>query len=457
VEGVAGAASASIAPGELEAEILAIGRALAPKVAKGSRKPSRMLDERAMRFAGHDRELRAALFRLIDVTPATRNVDDLGRHLADLIGEVPERPPSLEAATRIAHTKAGRVALGAATAAGVRHIAHRFIAGDSPRGAMGELRGMWKDGIAATLDLLGEATVTADEADAYAQRCLDALDQFADGARDWPARPALERDSVGPLPRANLSVKVSALTPLLRPEAPERGVADAAERLRPLLRHARELDAHLHIDMEALDSLEATLALMLELLDEEEFRDGPSAGLVVQAYLRESPAHLERVLDWAARGSRRPPLVIRLVKGAYWDHEVADARQHGWSVPVFTDKAESDRNFEALSRRLLEARPSVRVAIASHNLRSLSHAIALNRLGGSADQDLELQVLRGLGDDLAVALAADGLRVRVYSAVGDLVAGMAYLVRRLLENTSNESFLVALDEGASLEQMLAPP
>jgi proline dehydrogenase len=149
--------------------------------------------------------------------------------------------------------------------------------------------------------------------------------------------------------------------------------------------------------------------------------------------------------------------VVRLVKGAYWDHEVAEARQHGWSVPVFTDKAECDRNFELLAARLLDARPALRVAIGSHNLRSISHAIAYNRLARGSDADLELQVLRGLGDDLAESLAAAGLRVRVYSPVGELVAGMAYLVRRLLENTSNESFLFARAEGASLEQLLAPP
>jgi proline dehydrogenase len=126
-------------------------------------------------------------------------------------------------------------------------------------------------------------------------------------------------------------------------------------------------------------------------------------------------------------------------------------------VPVFTDKAECDRNFEALTRRLLAARPLVRVAVGSHNLRSVSHAIACNRLGGGVDGDLELQVLRGLGDDLAAALAAGGHRVRVYSPIGDLVAGMAYLVRRLLENTSNESFLWERAEGVPLEELLAAP
>ena len=134
---------------------------------------------------------------------------------------------------------------------------------------------------------------------------------------------------------------------------------------------------------------------------------------------------------------------MRLVKGAYWDHEVVEARQHGWSVPVFERKADCDANFEALTARLLEARPLVRVAIASHNLRSVAHAIARNEQLGGDPGDVEFQVLRGLGDDLGHALSANGLRVRAYCPVGDLVAGMAYLVRRLSENTANDSFLVA--------------
>jgi RHH-type proline utilization regulon transcriptional repressor/proline dehydrogenase/delta 1-pyrroline-5-carboxylate dehydrogenase len=145
------------------------------------------------------------------------------------------------------------------------------------------------------------------------------------------------------------------------------------------------------------------------------------------------------------------------VKGAYWDHELVQARQHGWPAPVFEVKAECDRNFEALTSTLLAARPLVRVAVASHNLRSVAHAIAVNRLAGGDERDLELQVLRGLGDELQDALAARGLRVRTYCPVGDLVAGMAYLVRRLLENTSNDSFLHAQASGAPLETLLAPP
>jgi proline dehydrogenase len=339
----------------------------------------------------------------------------------------------------------------------VRHMAHRFIVAESPKAARRELRDLWDHGIGASLDLLGEATVTAVEADRYAERCAEALDAIAAEAPRWPERELLERDSAGPIPRANLSVKVSALTPLMRPEAPELGRDDAARRLRPLLERARDRGAHLHIDMESVDALETTLDLVVELLGEPGFRDGPSAGVVLQAYLRDSPAQLDRVLDWARGSGRTPPLVVRLVKGAYWDHEVVEARQHGWRPPVFEDKAECDRNFETLTRRLLEARPLVRVAIASHNLRSVSHAIATNRELGGHDADLELQVLRGLGDDLAVALADSGFRVRSYCPVGELVAGMAYLVRRLLENTANESFLHVQASGASLDELLAPP
>lgn len=426
---------------DLDMEILEIGRSLDAAYPSRGLHPVKALDERAMRLAAQDQELKAALFRFVDVTPACRSLDDLARHLRGFLDEVDDRPRSFDAAVRMARTKTGRAALGAAAAAGVRHMAHRFIVGESPQEAAGVLRELWQRGVGASVDLLGEATVTAAEADRYAARCAEALDELAAAAAGAGSRAA----------GANLSVKVSALTPLLRPEAPELGRDDAAQRLRPLLRRARDLGAHLHIDMESLDALETTLELVLELLDEPEFADGPSAGLVVQAYLRDSPAELDRILAWAER-SRRSPLVVRLVKGAYWDHEIAEARQHGWSAPVFEVKADCDRNFEALTRRLLDARPLVRVAVGSHNLRSVAHAIAY-----AGDRDLELQVLRGLGDELEHALASEGYRVRVYCPVGDLLAGMAYLVRRLLENTSNDSFLSAHARGAPLEELLAAP
>ena len=139
---------------------------------------------------------------------------------------------------------------------------------------------------------------------------------------------------------------------------------------------------------------------------------------------------------------RAHPLTVRLVKGAYWDHELVEARQHGWPVPVFEVKADCDRNFEALTRhaaRRARVGDPARRRLPQPALRRARDR--LQPLAGGEDADLELQVLRGLGDPLQDAIAARGFRVRAYCPVGDLVAGMAYLVRRLLENTSNDSFL----------------
>jgi RHH-type proline utilization regulon transcriptional repressor/proline dehydrogenase/delta 1-pyrroline-5-carboxylate dehydrogenase len=440
--------------------VLAVGREIGGHLPGAARRPLEALDQKAMDLASRDQELKAALFRFVDVVPACRSLDDLARHLTSFLDEVDDRPPPIAVAMRMGATRAGRTAIGAAAAAGVKHMAHRFIVGESPASAMGVLQRLWEDGVAASVDLLGEATITSAEADRYAARCAAALDELSGAYRSLPLRPRLESDGLGALPRANLSVKVSALTPLLRAEAPERGKADAAPRLRELLRRARSLDAHLHIDMESFDSREAVTDLVIDLLGEPEFRAGPSAGIVLQAYLRDSPELCERLIEHATESGRERPLVVRLVKGAYWDHEIVEARQHGWTAPVFEVKADSDRNFEALTRRLIDARAGgvpVRLAVASHNLRSIAHAVAYNRDAGLGDGDLELQVLRGLGDDLQEAMTAAGLRVRTYCPVGDLVAGMAYLVRRLLENTSNESFLMEQASGRPLEELLRAP
>jgi RHH-type proline utilization regulon transcriptional repressor/proline dehydrogenase/delta 1-pyrroline-5-carboxylate dehydrogenase len=446
---------------ELERELFAVGGRLA-KAMPVTRNPLKALDEKAMDLASSDQELKAALFRFVDVVPACRNLDDLARHLSGFLREVDEPPPPIAVAMKMSTSKAGRTALGAAAAAGVRHMAHRFIVGEDAKAAMPVLKDLWKDGVATSVDLLGEATVTQSEAQRYADRCLETLGTLAHNSSRWPERPHLERDSLGPLPRVNLSVKVSALTPLLRPDSPEKGQRDAAERLRVLLRRSHELGAHLHIDMESLDQRDAVLELILDLLSEDEFLPGPSVGMVLQAYLRDSPEMADTIVGWCKTTGRERahPLTVRLVKGAYWDHELVQASQHGWPAPVFDHKPDCDLNFEDITRRLIDARVGgapLRLAVASHNLRSVAHAIAYNRLSGAPDSDVEIQVLRGLGDPLQDAVAKQGLRVRTYCPVGDLVAGMAYLVRRLLENTSNDSFLHEQSQGTPIEELLARP
>lgn len=426
--------------------IVDVGRSLDAAFPSVLQRPRHAAEDRlTARLAEHP-QLRAALFRLVDVAPACRTSAQLADHLAALLAEAGAPSRGLR------NPLTGRAARLA-----VRAMAGRFIVGAHPQDAAPALRALWQQGVCSTVDLLGEATVTQAEADRYAARCHDALQVLSREVRRWPARPQLEADSLGPIPRANLSVKVTALTPMVREADPALGIADARPRLRALLRRARDVGAHLHVDVESMASRELVTELVLGLLAEDEFRDGPSAGIVLQAYLTDADAVLADVLRRYARIGRTTPLTVRLVKGAYWDQEVVQARQNGWSPPVFESKADTDRNYERLTRMLLDAQDGVRVAIASHNLRSIAHAIAVNRHAGRPDRDLELQVLRGLGDDLHAALAAHDLRVRSYCPVGDLVAGMAYLVRRLLENTANDSFLAARAGGADLDALMAAP
>jgi proline dehydrogenase len=441
---------------QLEARIRAIGRELAELLPEPGRGPVAVAEQRTMERLVTDPALRTALFRFVDVRPACRTSAELVRHLEELLLEADDSPVARRV-TRTLRLAPARPVAARTAALGVNRVARRFIVGTDATAALESIERLWRRGIGTTVDLLGEATVTEAEADRYAARCEETLRTLSHAAKRWPANSRLEADPVGSLPRVNLSVKVSALTSELRPLAPRRGADGARQRLRHLLRIARELDAHLHVDMESFDTRESVLDVTLDLLGESEFRDGPSAGVVLQAYLADSPEHLAALLGWAGEVRREPPLTVRLVKGAYWDHEVVEAEQAGWAPPVFTDRRECDRNFEQLSRTLIDAFPRVRPAIASHNLRSISAAAAYSEFRGVPPGALEFQVLRGLGDETAVALAAAGHRVRSYCPIGDLVAGMAYLVRRLLENTSNDSFLVAQHRGQEIESLLDAP
>ncbi len=439
-----------------EADVRAHGTSLAKLIPTPGRLDPARAEQRLARLLMADAELRAALFRFVDVHPACTNGHHLVRHLHELLNEAQGSPTARRGAKLVGQPMLRRP-VAVTARAGVRHVAKRFILGADAASAEPGIRSLWDAGVATTVDLLGEATVTEAEADVYVGRCDTALRELSRRAAGWPARPDLEHDRAGTLPRVNLSVKVSAMTTEMRAAAPDRGGDGAENHLRGLMRVAREVGAHLHVDMEAVDTRETITALTLRLLAEPEFRDGPSCGVVVQAYLVESAAHLDELLEWADGHPRSSPLTIRLVKGAYWDHEVVQAAQHGWAPPVFLDRRATDHNFEALTRTLLDNVPMVRAAIASHNLRSVAHAMAYADTVGLDRGDVEFQILRGLGDDLQTAIAASGRRVRCYSPAGDLVAGMAYLVRRLLENTANDSFLAAAVGASDLTTLLEAP
>ena len=415
--------------------------------------------ERMMEWAMARPAFKTQLFRFVDVFPALTDRAEVARHIEEYLDgdDVP-------AALRAGIHAADRVPLGHHVEArvaqrNIERMARQFIVGDGPAAAVSGLQRLWEEGSAFTVDLLGEKTVVASEADRYAARVVELLSTLASAAAGWPANPVLEADDLGVLPRVNVSIKPTALSPHLAPLTSVVGLAEARERLRPILRLAQSLGAFVYFDMEHYDVKALTLTLFRELLSEDEFAT-VDAGVVVQAYLRDSYDDLFELVTWSGRrvseGAR--PVGVRLVKGAYWDAETVHARAEGWPVPTFERKVESDANYERCTRLLHDNHGSVRAAFASHNLRSLAHAITYARRQGIPDDGYEIQMLYGMAEPMHAAIRRMGLRLRVYAPVGELVPGMAYLVRRLLENTSNDSFVRhRFAEGRELTQLLAPP
>ncbi|MBI2962438.1 MAG: bifunctional proline dehydrogenase/L-glutamate gamma-semialdehyde dehydrogenase [Deltaproteobacteria bacterium] len=399
-----------------------------------------------------DEPVRTALFRFVDVLPSLRGARDVGAHLEEYFAAVDH---ALGGLTLLAHTLHAGWLLAPVARKNVTGLARRFIAEENPR-ALAEVLGQLRAEPAAfTLDLVGEETVSQAEAQRMLGRYQRLLAEAAAVAAGWDEVERIDRDDRGPLARVNVSVKLSSLYARFDPLDPD-AERVAALRLRRLLRDARRAAAAITVDMEQHAFKETTLAVFRSVLEEPEFAESPPAAVALQTYLRDAEADLEALLGWAH--ARRRRIGVRLVKGAYWDSEVAWARQKGWPPPVFLDKAQTDLAFERCSRRLLEERDLVDAAFGSHNLRSIAHAIACARELGLAPGAYEIQMLHGMAEPLRRALIDGGERVRVYLPVGDLIPGMAYLIRRLLENTSNVSFLrESYAEGRDVERLIAPP
>ena len=399
------------------------------------------------------------LFRFVDVLPALDSDRDLVRHLREYFeGRDVPYAGLLRTALGVARVagRLGDAVVGVMLRETVRRLARRFIAGSTPAQARRAALDARRAGQAFTLDLLGEACLSDAEADVYQARYVDLVQTLGREAPHWPSAPRLDSAPWGPLPRVNVSVKISALHPWLEPADPAGSTAAVKTRLRPILQAARARGAHIHVDMEDRRLRELTLKTFMELADEPEFRHERNLGIVLQAYLKDAEADARRLIAWASR--RGTPVSVRLVKGAYWDYETAHAELEHWPVPVFETKPETDASFERLTRLFLEHAEAIDLAVGSHNIRSIAHALAAREARGLPQGALEFQALYGMAQPLVRALTERGERVRIYMPFGELIPGMAYLVRRLLENTSNESFLRrGFAEHESPEALLADP
>ncbi len=400
-------------------------------------------DDRLMEWTMGEEPVKVQLFRFIDVLPMLSSDPGVARHLREYFREAgPHLAGWMRAGMNVLPENGwgGRM-LARAARWNAERLARRFIAGTNVGEALGAIRRLRDRSLAFTVDLLGEATVTEVEADQYQAEYFRLLEGLSREVNAWPEVPVIDRDEDGPLQRVNASIKLSSLYSQFDPIDP-RGTSEAVRaKLRPVLRAARRVGAFINVDMEQYSFKDVTLQIFKEVLEEPEFRDWPDVGIAMQAYLRETAGDLEELRDWVER--RGTPVWVRLVKGAYWDYETVVAAQQDWPVPVFQRKWETDVSYERLTRFLLENRSHLRPALGSHNVRSLAHAMALAQVLGLPPRSFELQMLYGMAGPLQAAMVDLGYRVRIYTPVGQLLPGMAYLVRRLLENTANESFLRA--------------
>ena len=415
-------------------------------------------DERLMAWTMGDEAVKVQLFRFIDVLPLLDSPAQVTRHLREYFAEAgPHLPPWLRLGLRWlpGNGLAGRL-LARTARHNAERLARRFIAGANLPEALRAIARLRRRSLAFTIDLLGEATIAESEAQRYQADYLDLIDGLGRQVNAWEPIAQIDADDHGPLPRVNVSIKLSSLYSQFDPIDPECTSAAVRARLRPILRAARRHRAFVNVDMEQYAYKDLTLRIFRDVLGEDEFRDWPDVGIAIQAYLRSCAADLEDLARWAER--RGTPVWVRLIKGAYWDYEVLLAAQQNWPVPVFTHKWETDATYERLSRFLLERHTVLRPAFGSHNVRSLAYALATAQALNVPPRRLELQMLYGMADPVKDALVSLGQRVRVYTPFGQLLPGMAYLVRRLLENTANESFLRAsFTERVPEEQLLMNP
>ena len=408
--------------------------------------------QRMMALSMRDEHFKVQMFRFVDVLASLHRGSDIVQHLEEYFADMRNGfAPMVHSGVRLA--KVAPFISGAVLRWNVSGMARQFIAGKNSEDVMKTLRKRRKERIGFTVDLLGEAVVSEKEADEYAARCLELLEGLAQQTQGWsdPLGTSAEL-----FPVVNLSVKISALYSQMNPADPADAIAHLAPKLRPILRRARELGAFINFDMESYAHKNTTLELFKTLFTESEFRDWPHAGIVIQAYLRDAGRDLRDLIAWGReRGTR---FTVRLVKGAYWDYEKIRGRQNGWPIPVFLQKPQSDANFETLTRILLENESIVTAAFGSHNVRSIAHAQAMAEQLGIDRSRFEFQLLYGMAGPIKRALVEMGYRVREYCPVGELLPGMSYLVRRLLENTSNEGFLRAkFSDNVSAAELLRDP
>ncbi len=354
-------------------------------------------------------------------------IDNVATALARLAGRIGE--PMVRTAMRQA----------------MRIMGHQFVMGRTIAEALDRAERGDGPGYRYSFDMLGEAALTRADAQRYRDAYYDAIHVLGSTVRHDVAWPA----------RASVSVKLSALHPRFEFAQADRVVPELVGDLLDLAVAAKTAGIALTVDSEEADRLDLTLAIFERVLRSPELRDWPGLGIAIQTYQKRGRGCIDWLAELARQVGRSIP--VRLVKGAYWDAEIKHAQESGLAgYPVFTRKSNTDVAYLAAARALLDAYPELYGQFATHNAHT---AASIVQLAGS--REFEFQRLHGMGEELFAELMDEqyGSRpCRVYAPVGSHEDLLPYLVRRLLENGSNTSFVNRLiDEDAPVESIIADP
>jgi RHH-type proline utilization regulon transcriptional repressor/proline dehydrogenase/delta 1-pyrroline-5-carboxylate dehydrogenase len=338
----------------------------------------------------------------------------------------------------------GVPAVRAATRQAMRLMGSHFVLGETIEAALERAQPDTAPTPRYSFDMLGEGARTAADAERYFNSYASAIDAIGRGAghRPLPDRPGI-------------SVKLSALDPRYEAVSHRRVMTELVPRLIDLARRAKAHDLNFTVDAEEADRLELSLDVIAAALGDASLAGWYGFGLAIQAYQKRASEVIDHVDSLARALNRR--MMVRLVKGAYWDTEIKRAQERGLDdYPVFTRKAMTDLNYVACARKLLALRPRIFPQFATHN--ALTVATVLELADGEAS--FEFQRLHGMGEALYAQLSQDRPRLacRTYAPVGSHRDLLAYLVRRLLENGANSSFVaLAADESIPVATLLRRP
>ena len=338
----------------------------------------------------------------------------------------------------------GAPAVRAATRQAMRLMGSHFVLGETIEAALARAKSQSAKSPRYSFDMLGEGARTAADADRYFEAYAIAIHAIgrAAGNRPLPDRPGI-------------SVKLSALHPRFEAVSRGRVMAELVPRLIDLARRAQSYDLNFTVDAEEADQLELSLDVIAATVGEASLAGWDGFGLAIQAYQKRASEVIDYI-DALARAHQRR-LMVRLVKGAYWDTEIKRAQERGLDgYPVFSRKAMTDLNYVACARKLLDLRPRLFPQFATHN--ALTVATVLELADGSGG--FEFQRLHGMGEALYARLSEDRPEIayRTYAPVGSHRDLLAYLVRRLLENGANSSFVaLAADDAVPVKTLLKRP